>query len=79
MKEKENFNLEEVSGIVNVPPHVIRYWETEFPQSKSERDKSWKYTYNRKDLEVITRIRYLLYEKSYSIADTKNALDKEFG
>lgn len=79
MNDKENFNLEKVSEIVGVPPHVIRYWETEFLQVKPERDELKQRIYSQKDLDVIIRIHYLLYEGKYSIADTKIELAKEFG
>jgi DNA-binding transcriptional MerR regulator len=76
--DKENFNLKEVSEIVEIPPHIIRYWETEFLQVKPERDELRQRIYSRKDLDVIIRIRYLLFEEKYSIADTKIELAKEF-
>ncbi len=50
MNDKENFNLKEVSGIVGVGTHVIRYWETEFPQINSERIGPGQRIYSRKDL-----------------------------
>ncbi len=74
----ERFTLEDVSDIVGVPPHIIRYWETEFPQIKSEKDELRQRVYSRKDLDVITRIYHFLYEKRFSIADTEIELTKEF-
>jgi len=78
MNNKENFNLNEVSEIIGVGTHVVRYWETEFPQIKSERIAPGQRIYSRKDLDVIIRIHYLLFEERYTIADTKIELAKEF-
>ncbi len=78
MNNKENFNLNEVSEIIGVGTHVIRYWETEFLQIKSERIGPRQRIYSRKDLDVITRIHYLLFEERYTIANTKIQLAKEF-
>lgn len=79
MNDKENFSLKEVSEIVGVPPHIIRYWETEFLQVKPERDELRQRVYSRKDLNVIIRIYYLLFEERYTIAATKIELAQEFG
>ena len=78
MNDKENFSLKEVSEIVGVPPHIIRYWETEFLQVKPERDELRQRVYSRKDLNVMVRIHYLLFEERYTITDTKIELAKEF-
>jgi hypothetical protein len=77
-RDKEMFSMEELSKIVGVAPHIIRYWETEFPQIKPERDEIGENQYSRKELQVIQRIHYLLFESKYSIADTKIRLAKEF-
>jgi DNA-binding transcriptional MerR regulator len=79
MNDKESFNLEEVTEIVGIPPHIVRYWEAEFQQVEPERDELGQRIYSRKDLDVIVRIHYLLYEGKYTIADTKIELAKEFG
>jgi len=78
MTDKENFNLEEVIEIVGVAPHIIRYWESEFLQIKPEGNELRQRIYSRKDLDVIIRIHYLLFEGRYTIADTKIELAKEF-
>ncbi len=79
MSDKENFNIEEVCEIVGVMQHIILYWEIEFLQLRPVKNKSRQRIYSRKDVEVITRIRSLLYEGKHSIQDSKIALAKEFG
>ncbi len=78
MSDKESFNIEEVCEIVGLPSHIIFYWETEFLQLRPERNKSRQRVYSRKDVDVITRIRFLLFEGKHSIQDTQIALVKEF-
>ncbi len=79
MSNKENFNIEEVCEIVGLPSHIILYWETEFLQLRPVKDELRQRVYSRKDLDVITRIRFLLFEDKHSIQDTQIVLAKEFG
>ena len=79
MKDKESFNLEEIIEIVGVPSRIILYWETEFLQVKPQRDELRQGVCSRKDLDIIFRIRYLLFEERYTITATKIELAKEFG
>ena len=74
----EKFTLADVSDIVEVPTHVILYWETEFLQIKAKKDEFRQRVYTQKDLDVIMHIKYVLFEKRYSIAATKIELAKEF-
>ncbi len=78
-QDKENFSIEEVCEIVGVRPHIIHYWESEFLQVKPERNESNQRIYSRKDLDIIIRIRFLIFEERYTIHNTKIQLDKEFG
>ncbi len=73
-----SYNLKEVCEIAAVPPHIIRYWETEFLRFKPKRDEFGHRLYSQKDLDVIVRIRYLLFEEKCTIADTKIKLAGEF-
>lgn len=78
MNNKESFNIEEVCEIVGVKPHIIHYWETEFPHLRPVKNKSRQRIYSRKDVEVIRRIYFLLFEGKHSIEDSKIVLAKEF-
>ena len=77
MSDKEEFNINEVSKIVGVAPHIIRYWESEFIQLKPMKDESRQKSYTRNDLNVIVRIYELLFS-GCTIANTKITLEKEF-
>ena len=78
MSDKEKVIIEEICKIVGLPPHIIRYWETEFPQLIPERDEFKRRIYSRRDVDIIIRIKCLLFESKYTIAATKVELTKEF-
>ena len=75
--EKIFFKIGEVCDIVDVQAHVLRYWETEFPQLSPQKNRSGQRTYRRRDVEIALRIKELLYEDLYTIAGAKKKLQNE--
>lgn len=75
--EKLYYRIGEVSRIVGVEPHVLRYWESEFPFLKPSRVVSKQRLYKRKDVEMLLRIKQLLHEEKYTIAGAKKHLRQE--
>lgn len=75
--EKIFFKIGEVCDIVDVQAHVLRYWETEFPQLSPQKNRSGQRTYRRRDVEIALRIKELLYEDLYTIAGAKKKLQSE--
>jgi DNA-binding transcriptional MerR regulator len=69
--------MREVCALLNVEPHVLSYWETEFPLLASRRDEMGRRSYAKRDVAVIERIRELLYEERCAIAQTKERLARE--
>ena len=74
ISEKLNFRIGEVSEMVGLKPHVIRFWETEFSQIRPSKTSGGVRLYNRRNIEVIQQIKHLLYEKGFTIAGAKKAL-----
>ncbi len=72
--DKLFFRIGEVSEIVGVEPHVLRYWESEFKVLRPTRVGSRRRLYRRKDIELILKIKELLYERKYTIAGAKKVL-----
>jgi DNA-binding transcriptional MerR regulator len=68
------FRIGEVSNLVGVDPHVLRYWETEFKIIKPRRAKSKQRLYRRKDVENLLRIKTLLHDEGYTIAGARRLL-----
>jgi DNA-binding transcriptional MerR regulator len=53
MLDKEIYSIEEVGRIVGVQPHVLRYWESEFPQVTPERNEQGQRAYSRTDIDTL--------------------------
>ena len=72
--DKHYFKIGEVSEIVGVEAHVLRYWESEFKILKPLRAGSRQRLYRRGDIENLLRIRELLYTEGYTIAGARQAM-----
>ena len=75
--EKLFFRIGEVCDLIKVQPHVLRYWETEFPMLAPQKNRAGQRVYRRKDVEMVFRIRDLLYEEKFTIAGAKKRLMDE--
>lgn len=75
--EKLYYKIGEVSQITGVEPYILRYWEAEFKIVTPGRTNSRQRLYRRKDLDLILRIKRLLYEERYTIAGAKKKLQRE--
>jgi len=74
---KRYFTIGEVSELCAVKPHVLRYWEQEFPQLKPVKRRGNRRYYQRQDVLVIRQIRALLYDQGFTIGGARNRLDGE--
>ena len=74
---KRYFTIGEVSELCAVKPHVLRYWEQEFPQLKPVKRRGNRRYYQREDVLVIRQIRSLLYEQGFTIGGARNRLEGE--
>ena len=74
---KRYFTIGEVSELCGVKPHVLRYWEQEFPHLKPVKRRGNRRYYQRQDVLVIRQIRSLLYEQGFTIVGARNRLDGE--
>src|SRR5512134_1623248 len=72
--QKIFFRMGEVCELIKVQPHVLRYWETEFPMLAPQKNRAGQRVYRRKDVEMVLRIRDLLYEEKFTIAGAKKRL-----
>ena len=74
---KRYFTIGEVSDLCAVKPHVLRYWEQEFPQLKPVKRRGNRRYYQRQDVLVIRQIRSLLYEEGFTIGGARLRLTGE--
>src|SRR5712692_5478022 len=75
--DKLYFRIGEVSDLVGVEPYVLRYWETEFPSVGPKKSGTGHRMYKRKEVELLLKIKYLLYEKKYTIEGARQYLNGE--
>jgi len=75
--KKLYFKIGEACKKLDIQPYVLRYWETEFPALSPNKSKSGQRVYSTKDLQVIGRIKELLYEEGFTIAGAKKKLEGE--
>lgn len=71
---KRYFTIGEVSELCAVKPHVLRYWEQEFPMLKPVKRRGNRRYYQRKEVLLIRQIRHLLYEQGYTISGARAQL-----
>ena len=72
---KRYFTIGEVSELCAVKPHVLRYWEQEFPQLKPVKRRGNRRYYQRQDVILIRQIRGLLYDQGFTIGGARNRLE----
>jgi DNA-binding transcriptional MerR regulator len=72
--DKEYFSINEVSQITLVPKHTLRYWESEFNLLRPVRKSSGRRKYRKEEVELVFKIKDLLYNQKYSIEGAKKYL-----
>jgi DNA-binding transcriptional MerR regulator len=71
---KRYFTIGEVGELCEVKPHVLRYWEVEFPQLKPVKRRGNRRYYQRQDVVLIRQIKSLLYEQGYTIGGARQKM-----
>ena len=74
---KRYFTISEASGLCEVKPHVLRYWEQEFSQLRPIKRKGNRRYYQRHDVLLIRQIKELLYDNGYTILGAKQKLNAD--
>ena len=74
--DKLFYKASEVCQLTDTQPYVLRFWESEFPQLAAEKNRSGQRVYRRQDIELIFRIKKLLYEEEYTIAGARKVLEE---
>ena len=72
---KRYFTIGEVSELCGVKPHVLRYWEQEFPNLKPVKRRGNRRYYQRHDVLMIRQIRSLLYDQGFTILGARQRLE----
>ena len=73
---KEYYSISEVCDLVGLRPHVLRYWETQFPVLNPSKNRSGNRVYQRKEIKVILYVKHLLYDEKYTVEGAKQKLEQ---
>lgn len=71
------YKIGEACKEIGIQPYVLRYWETEFAALAPNKSRSGQRVYSERELEIIRRIKELLYAEGYTIAGAKKKLEAE--
>lgn len=74
---KTYYSISEVCGFTSLEPHVLRYWESEFPQLRPKKNRAGNRAYREKDIQLIKNIKHLLYEEKFTIPGAKQKLSEQ--
>ncbi len=74
---KVYYSITEIAEQTTVKPHVLRYWESEFPCLSPKKNRAGNRVYQAKDIKMIYLIKQLLYEEGFTIAGAKKRLGKK--
>jgi DNA-binding transcriptional MerR regulator len=76
-EEEKLYKIGEVCKLAELQPYVLRYWETEFPQLAPGKSGGGQRLYTRGEVDIILRIKELLYQEGFTIAGAKKKLETE--
>jgi DNA-binding transcriptional MerR regulator len=68
------YSISEVSDLVGVKPHVLRYWETQFKMLRPRKGRGGSRMYRKRDIEVLFDIKQLLYDQRFTIAGARRKI-----
>jgi DNA-binding transcriptional MerR regulator len=76
-EESRLYKIGEVCKMADVQPYVLRYWETEFPPLAPNKSGGGQRLYSQREIDIILRIKQLLYTEGFTIAGAKKKLEAE--
>ena len=72
-----SYNIGDIERLLRIKTHVIRYWEKEMPLIQPVKDNNGRRMYRDRDLQIFFRLKYLLYERRYTLEGAKAQLYSE--
>lgn len=73
---KEYYSIGEVCDLVGLKPHVLRYWESQFPALKPSKNRAGNRVYQRREIRLIILVRRLLYDEKYTIEGARQKVEE---
>jgi DNA-binding transcriptional MerR regulator len=74
---KKYYTISEVSEMLQVKPHVLRYWESQFPLLRPKKNRGGFRAYQERDLDMLRSIQQMLHERGYTIAGARRHLNNQ--
>ena len=68
---RKYYSIREVSELLEVKAHVLRYWETQFPHLRPRKHRGGARMYQDRDLDLLRSIKEMLYDRGYTIAGAR--------
>jgi len=75
--DKPFYKIGDVCQYTDTQPYVLRFWESEFPSLAPEKSRAGQRMYTRRDIDMVLRIKKLLYEEEFTIAGARRKLEQE--
>ncbi len=75
--DKPFYKIGDVCQYTDTQPYVLRFWESEFPSLAPEKSRAGQRMYTRRDIDMVLRIKKLLYEEEFTIAGARKKLEQE--
>jgi DNA-binding transcriptional MerR regulator len=75
--DKLYFRIGEVARLTRIQPYILRYWESEFPLLQPKKSGTGQRLYRKRDIEIVLKIKQLLYDRRYTIAGARRRLQDE--
>ncbi len=74
--QREFYSIGEVCGMLELKPHVLRYWETQFPELSPPKNRAGSRVYRSAEVELIALIRRLVHEEKYTLEGARLRLQE---
>lgn len=72
-----NFTIGEVEELTGIKAHILRYWEEVIPSFSPKKDIGGRRLYSNREVQLILRLKYLIYDKKFTIEGARNQLIAE--
>ena len=71
------YSIREVSEMTGLKPHVLRYWESEFPELQPKKNRAGNRAYTEPDIELVRRIQRLVHDEKYTLEGARQVLERD--
>ena len=76
-QQRRYYSISKVAEMTGLKPHILRFWESEFPVLRPRKNRAGNRAYTERDIKIVQLIKHLLYDEKYTIEGAKNRLKTE--